>query len=44
MGGLGGLRTGEKDKEHQRRYTVVEQHDEPIVVAPAVITSRTAQD
>jgi uncharacterized protein YukE len=40
LGGLGGARAaGEKDKEHQRRYSVVEQHDETFEVAPPVITS-----
>jgi uncharacterized protein YukE len=40
LGGLGGARAaGEKDKEHQRKYSVVEQHDETFEVAPPVITS-----
>lgn len=29
---------GEQDKEHQRRYSIIEQHDEEVVVAPAVIS------
>jgi hypothetical protein len=38
FGGMGGARsTGEKDKEHKRKYSVVEQHDEVIMVAPPVI-------
>ncbi len=30
---------GEKDKEHKRKYSVVERHDEILEAAPAVITS-----
>lgn len=38
LGGLGGARgTSEKDKEHKRKYTVVEQHDEVRKVVPPVI-------
>lgn len=38
LGGMGGARgAGEKDKEHKRKYTVVEQHDEVVMVAPPVI-------
>lgn len=40
MGAMGaGRGAGEKDKEHQRKYTVVEGHGVDIEVAPAVITS-----
>jgi len=39
MGAVGGARpAGESDKEHQRKYTVVEGHEEDLKVAPQVIT------
>jgi hypothetical protein len=39
LGGLVGIRAaGETDKEHKRKYTVVERHDEVIEVAPPVTT------
>jgi hypothetical protein len=35
---MGGARAaGEKDKEHKRKYSVIEQHDEVFKVAPPVI-------
>jgi uncharacterized protein YukE len=44
LGGMaGGRAAGELDKEHQRKYSVVEQHDEVFEVAPSVITSRTTK-
>jgi hypothetical protein len=39
LGGMGGVRAGETDKEHKRKYSVVEQHDEVLEVVPPVITS-----
>lgn len=39
MGAMGARGAGEKDKEHQRKYTVVENHDAVFEVAPPVITS-----
>jgi hypothetical protein len=45
MGGMGGARAaGETDKEHQRKYRVVEQHDEDFQVAPPVIFSAKPTD
>jgi uncharacterized protein YukE len=42
MAGMGGGRAaGDTDKEHQRKYTVTEEHDEDFEVAPEVITSGT---
>jgi hypothetical protein len=39
LGGMGGARAaGATDKEHQRKYSVVEQHDEVLKVVPPVIT------
>jgi hypothetical protein len=39
LGGMGGARpAGQADKEHKRKYTVVENHDEVIKVVPAVIS------
>ncbi|MCG8918119.1 hypothetical protein L6E12_20260 [Actinokineospora sp. PR83] len=39
MGAVGGVRpAGESDREHQRKYTVVEGHEEDLKVAPQVIT------
>ncbi|EWC64154.1 hypothetical protein UO65_0480 [Actinokineospora spheciospongiae] len=39
MGAVGGARpAGEPDKEHQRKYTVVQEHEEALRVAPQVIT------
>jgi hypothetical protein len=38
LGGMGSARpAGEKDKEHKRKYTVVEEHDEVLDVVPPVI-------
>jgi uncharacterized protein YukE len=38
LGGMGGARmAGEKDKEHKRKYSVVEEHDEVLDVVPPVI-------
>jgi hypothetical protein len=40
LGGLGGARAaGAKDKEHQRKYDVVEQHEEDLQAVLPVITS-----
>jgi hypothetical protein len=41
---LGGRAAGEKDKEHKRKYSVIEHHDEALEVAPAVITGGTRED
>jgi hypothetical protein len=39
LGGMGGARAiGEKDKEHKRKYSVIEEHDEVVRVVPPVIT------
>jgi hypothetical protein len=40
LGAMGGRPAGEADKEHQRKYSVIEGHDEAFEVAPAVITSQ----
>jgi hypothetical protein len=38
LGGMGGARlAGEKDKEHKRKYTVIEEHEEFLDVVPPVI-------
>jgi uncharacterized protein YukE len=39
LGAMGGRPAGETDKEHQRKYRVVEGHEEDFEVAPQVITS-----
>jgi uncharacterized protein YukE len=39
MGVMGAGRQGSEDKEHERKFTVVEQHDEVIEAAPEVITN-----
>jgi hypothetical protein len=38
---MGGQPAGETDKEHRRKYRVVEEHEETFEVAPPVITSYT---
>jgi uncharacterized protein YukE len=37
LGAMGGRAAGETDKEHQRKYSVVEEHEEVLKVAPSVI-------
>jgi hypothetical protein len=37
-GGVPGRGTGDADKDHKRKYVLLEQHDEVVDVAPAVIT------
>jgi hypothetical protein len=38
MGAMGGARpAGEEDKEHQRKYSVIDEHEEYYEVAPPVI-------
>jgi hypothetical protein len=39
LGPMGSRPAGDADKEHQRKYRVVEEHEEAFVVAPQVITS-----
>jgi hypothetical protein len=39
MGAMGGGLTGDKDKEHQRKYGLIALHDDDYVVAPEVISS-----
>jgi uncharacterized protein YukE len=45
MGAMGGIRAaGATDHEYERKYSVVEQHDEVFEVAPPVITGGKAKD
>lgn len=37
MGGMAGARQGDQDKEHKRKYTIVENHEETFETAPPVI-------
>ena len=39
MGAMGGRPGGDADKEHKRKFNVVQLHDEDLEVAPQVITS-----
>ncbi|HEV2782624.1 MAG TPA: hypothetical protein VGX25_24800 [Actinophytocola sp.] len=45
LGAMGAARAaGDPDTEHQRKYSVVAEHDEPLEVAPPVISSSTTKD
>ncbi len=45
FGAMGGARgAGEGDKEHERKYMIVEVHEEEVEAAPPVITSREDDD
>ena len=39
MGAMGAARPGNEDKEHQRKVTLVENHEEEVEVGPAVIAN-----
>jgi hypothetical protein len=45
IGGMGGgMAAGDKDKKHQRKYDLIQKHDEDLEVAPAVITMSAMED